>query len=101
MDNPIKDFLNSIGLPRYSVVRLETLYKLYRPAAICKLSRKYPMWKVSDCSFDKEVMEHWKNGKLVLEHALTPDRVLIPTDMFKSIFSPDLQMGVLRLAQGS
>lgn len=92
MDNPIKDFLNSIGLLNYSVVRLETLHKLYRPAAICKLSRKYPMWRVSDCSFDKEVMEHWKNGNLVLVNALTVDRVLIPTDMFKSMFTPDLQM---------
>lgn len=57
---------------------------------LAKDTIKYPYWRLDDSEWDKDVQALWEEGKVILNHAITIDRIVMTKDQaVKYIQHPD------------
>lgn len=84
----LNDFANSLKLSIGVHVKLGP--PLIGYSKLSKDTVKYPYWSLDTSSFDTEVQRLFNDGKVCLNHAITPDSIIMTIDQAeKYITHPD------------
>ena len=76
--NTIIEFLNSLKIPDYSIIKDVMGY--VSKWKICKLSKEFSYWEIE--TYGNDAQKNWENGCLILKHKITIDSILIGKDQF-------------------